>query len=62
MSRPMKETENLQRNLVKAYLTDYERELLEEVCNKLNCSISRAIVSGIYSALSVIEHGERCDD
>lgn len=59
MARPMKEIEDLQRNLVKAYLTDYERELLEEVCNKLNCSISRAIVSGIYSTLTLIEKGEK---
>lgn len=62
MSRPCKPDKEVKRNIVKAYLTDYELELLEKVCLSLNCSISHAIVSGIYSALTVIEHGEKGDD
>lgn len=58
MSRPLKEIEELQRNLVKAYLTDHERDLLDEVCSKLNCSFSRAIVLGIYFLSTSIENGD----
>lgn len=55
MARPVKVEEDLQRNLVKAYLTDYERELLDDICEKLRCSLSKAIVSGIYAIQTIIK-------
>lgn len=59
MSRPKKEYSDLQRNLVKVYLTDDQLEILEKCQYVLNCSKSQVMTEGMMSLFCFlnVNHG-----
>lgn len=48
MSRPLKDIKDLQRNLVKVYLTDEQLEIVEAIQSKLNVSKSTVFSQSLF--------------
>lgn len=47
MSRPLKDIKDLQKNLVKVYLTDEQLDILEAIQYKLNVSKSSVFIQSL---------------
>lgn len=57
MSRPLKDIKDLQRNLVKVYLTDEQLEILEAIQDKLNFSKSTVFSQALFYFYSSLIKG-----